>query len=361
MKSIRTPLCDLFGIEVPILQAGMGGVAYGSLAAAVSNAGGLGCIGAIDPTPERVEEELRLFRKLSDKPLCVDIGFPRRAPVELSEVKVDELPGPIKQLHKELKELGVEVKPSHDQAISIEDAKVKLDMALSYGAEAIACALGTPKWVVEACHAKGAKVIGIVGRARHVRSVMEAGADAVIVQGTEGGGHTGDVGLITLLQEALAFSTIPVIAAGGIVHGAQIAAVLTQGAQGVWLGTRFLPSRESEAESNFKAAVVEAGHDATLRSAVFDGLYVRSLRNRFTDVWEGHHDELLGYPRQRVVTSPVRWAASHANLKDYMNMPIGQGVSMVSDTLPAAQILQQLVDETVAALQAARERIQLVD
>ncbi|MGE4244274.1 NAD(P)H-dependent flavin oxidoreductase [Ramlibacter sp.] len=359
MKSIRTPLCDLFDIQVPILQAGMGGVAYGRLAAAVSNAGGLGCIAAIDGTPETVEEEIRRFRQLSNKPLCVDIGFPRRAPTGLADVEVVDLPGPIKQLHKELKALGVEVKPSHDQAMSIEDAKLKLDIALSYGAEAIACALGTPKWVVDTCHAKGTKVIGLVGRSRHVRSVMEAGADAVVVQGTEGGGHTGDVGLLALLAETLSFTTIPVIAAGGIVNGAQIAAVLTQGAQGVWLGTRFLASEESSAEDNFKAAVVEAGHDATVRTPIFDGLHIRSLRNRFIDAWDGHENEMLGYPRQRLVTSPVRWAASRANLKDYMNMPAGQGVGLVNERESAAKILAQLVDETVAALESARERIRI--
>jgi NAD(P)H-dependent flavin oxidoreductase YrpB (nitropropane dioxygenase family) len=357
VTTLKTPLCDLLGIEVTILQAGMGGVAYGRLAAAVSNAGGLGCIAAIDGTPERVENEIRLFRELSRKPLCVDIGFPVRAPKGLSDVPVPELPGPIKQLHKELNDLGVEIKPTHDQAMSIEDARRKLDIALSYKAEAIACALGTPTWVVEECHARGAKVIALVGRAKHAQSAIRNGADVVVVQGTEGGGHTGDIGLIALLAEVLEFATVPVVAAGGIVNGKQIAGVLTQGAQGVWVGTRFIATLEAEAEENFKAAVVEVGYDDTLRSPIFDGLHVRQIRNRFTDAWDGHWDELAPYPIQRVFTAPIRYAAARNNLKDYMLLPAGQGVGMVRDVLPAGEVLRRLAEETVEALRAARERV----
>lgn len=361
MPTLKTPLCDLLRIEYPILQAGMGGVSFGRLAAAVSNAGGLGCLGAIDMSPEVMEQEIKLFRRASTKPLGVDLGFPARAPKDLADVKVSELPGPIKQLHKEINALGVEITPTEDQAISLEDARRKLDIALAHGVEVIACALGTPRWVVEQCHAKGAKVMSIVGRARHAQAAIRNGTDAVIVQGTEGGGHTGDVGLVTLLAEVLDFSAVPVVAAGGIVNGAQIAGILTQGAQGVWIGTRFLATEESVAESNFKAAVVEADHDTTLRSPIFDGLHVRQLRNRFTDAWDGHWDELQPYPIQRVLTAPIRFAAARHDLKDYMNLAAGQGSGLIRDIPPAGALVSRLVAETVAALQQARTRITVAD
>ena len=223
MTTLKTPLCELLGIEYPILQAGMGGVAFGPLAAAVSKAGGLGTIAAISPTPERVEQEIKLVRSLTDKPLCVDIGFPLRAPKNLSEIKIEKLPSPIAQLQKEIEALGIEVKPVDDQAMGIEDAKAKLEICFRHKVEVIACALGTPAWVVEECHARGVKVISMVGSARHAKAAIKAGTDVVVVQGTEGGGHTGDVGLITLLAEVLEFSPVPVVAAGGIVNGAQIA------------------------------------------------------------------------------------------------------------------------------------------
>ncbi|MBN9742713.1 nitronate monooxygenase [Amycolatopsis sp. A1MSW2902] len=352
-SQLRTPLCDLLGIEVPIMQAGMGNVAYGRIAAAVSNAGGLGSIGGIDITPEEVDEEIKLFRKLSDKPLCVDLGFPANAPKGLSDVEVPELPGPLKQLKSELDEHGIEVKPTTDQAISLADNKKKLEIALDHGVEVIACALGTPAWVVEACHAKGAKVMSIVGLAKHARSAIRNGTDIVIVQGTEGGGHTGEVGLITLLAEVLEFATVPVVAAGGLVKGAQIAACLTMGAQGAWVGTRFLASKESGSEDVFKQAVVESEYDSTLRSLLFDGLHVRMLRNRFTEVWEGHEDELSPYPVQRVLTMPFKYAAMKANLKTHMSLPSGAGAGMINDVPGAADILNRLAEETVEALQGA--------
>ncbi|MGC4250105.1 MAG: nitronate monooxygenase [Sphingobium sp.] len=358
MATLKTPLCELLNIEYPILQAGMGGVAFGPLAAAVSKAGGLGTIAAISPTPERVEQEIKLVRSITDKPVCVDIGFPARAPKELAEVSLDNLPSPLQELHKEIEALGVEIKKTDDQAMSIEDAKAKLDIALSYGVEVIACALGTPAWVVEECHKRGAKVIGIVGKASHACSAIRNGADVIVVQGTEGGGHTGDVGLITLLAEVLEFATVPVVAAGGIVNGAQIAGVLTQGAQGVWVGTRFIGTEESSVGPNYKQSIVEAGYDSTIRSLLFDGLYVRQIKNRFTEVWDGKENELLPYPLQRVAVAPSRFAAAAADMKDHQALPAGQGSSLIRDLPPAGDVLRRLVEETVTTLGTARDRFQ---
>ena len=348
---LRTPLCDRLGIDVPVMQAGMGNVAYGRLAAAVSNAGGLGSIGGIDIPPEEVEAEIRLFRSLSDRPLCVDLGFPANAPKGLDDVAVPELPGPLRQLESELGEHGIEVVPTTDQAISLADNKRKLEISLDHGVEVIACALGTPEWVVQECHARGATVMSIVGQAKHARSAIRHGTDIVVVQGTEGGGHSGDVGLITLLAEVLEFAgDVPVVAAGGLVKGSQIAACLTLGAQGVWVGTRFLASAESGSEDVFKEAVVDAEYDSTLRSLLFDGLHVRMLRNRFTEVWEGHEDELSPYPIQRVLTMPFKYAAMKANLKSHMSLPSGAGAGMITEVPGAAEILERLVQETVDAL-----------
>ena len=359
MTVLKTPLCDLLGIEYPILQAGMGGVAFGPLAAAVSKAGGLGTIAAISPTPQRVDQEIRLVLSQTDKPFAVDIGFPARAPKELAEVQVDDLPGPLKVLKKEIEDTGVVIHPTDDQAMSIEDAKEKLEICFRHKVPVIACALGTPKWVVDACHERGVKTISVVGSARHARSAMKAGTDVVVVQGTEGGGHTGDVGLITLLAEVLEFATVPVVAAGGLVNGAQIAAVLTQGAQGAWVGTRFIATPESSVGVNYKTAIVEAGYDQTIRSLLFDGLYVRQLRNRFTEVWEGREDEMLPYPAQRLAVAKVRFAAAENDLKDLQPLIAGQGSSVIKDVIPAAEVLHRLVDETVAALKKAQQRIQV--
>ncbi|MEV6362364.1 NAD(P)H-dependent flavin oxidoreductase [Nocardia asteroides] len=357
MAILKTDLCDLLNIEYPILQAGMGGVAFGPLAAAVSKAGGLGTIAAISPSPERVEEEIKFVRSVTDKPLCVDIGFPPRAPQNPEPVPADQVPGPIKELEAEMRALGVDPTPVDDKAMGIEDAKRKMEICREYGVEVIACALGTPEWAVEQAHSWGAKTISMVGRASHAKRAIANGTDIVVVQGTEGGGHTGDVGLITLLQEVLDFATVPVVAAGGIVTGDQIAAVLTQGAQGAWIGTRFINTVESSVGPNYKQSIVEADHDTTIRSLIFDGLYVRQLQNRFTEVWKGHEAQLLPYPHQRVAISPARFAAAAADLKDQQALPAGQGSGLIRDVAPAAEVLERLVAETAAALDAAKGRI----
>jgi NAD(P)H-dependent flavin oxidoreductase YrpB (nitropropane dioxygenase family) len=148
-----------------------------------------------------------------------------------------------------------------------------------------------------------------------------------------------------------------VVAAGGIVNGAQIAGVLTQGAQGVWVGTRFIATHEATVGPNYKQSIVEAGYDQTIRSLLFDGLYVRQLKNRYTEVWEGHEQEILPYPAQRVAIGPVRFAAVEADMKDHQPLPAGQGSSLIKDVRPAGDVLRRLADETVAALLASRDRL----
>lgn len=359
MPTLRTSLCNLLDIEVPILQAGMGLVSYADLAAAAANAGAFGCLGGIDIPVYELEDEIKQFRKLSAKPLGVDLGFPERAPSGLSEVVLpDPLPEPVQLLRSELAQIGVEVRDDEpDQAISRDDNMEKLQISLDLGVETIVCGLGTPVEVVEMVKSRGATVMSIVGTARAARKVMDNGTDAVIVQGTEGGGHSGFVGTGVLLAEVLEFATVPVIAAGGITNGAQIAGYLTAGAEGVWIGTRFLVTKEGGSEDAFKRALVEAGPSSTVHTPIFDGLHVRSLRNRFITAWEGKEDQYAGYPVQRRLMIPIRDAAARAEQADYMNLACGQGVSLITDIPGAGELVQRLVDETVRALAASAERI----
>ncbi|MFG2657306.1 NAD(P)H-dependent flavin oxidoreductase [Streptomyces sp. NPDC048425] len=360
MSTLRTPLCDLLNIEVPILQAGMGLIAYSDLAAAVANAGGLGCLGGIDMSVAEVDHHIKRFRRLGDKPLALDLGFPENAPsVRTDVVLPDPLPQPIQTLRAELAEIGVKVKDDvPDQAISREDNLEKLDLALDQGVEVIVCGLGTPVEVVERCHSKGVTVMSIVGTARAAQKVINNGTDVVVIQGTEGGGHTGDVGTLTLLGEVLDFSTVPVVAAGGITTGDQVAACLVAGAQGAWIGTRFIATAEAGCQDVYKGAIVKAGYNATLRTPRFDGLHVRQLRNRFTDVWDGHEHEMQGYPVQRMLTIPIRDAAAKASVASHMNLAAGAGVGLINDLPSAGDLVKRLTDETVAAIKRSVEQIQ---
>lgn len=353
---IETPLTRMLDIDLPICQAGMGTIAYHELAAAVSAAGGLGAFGGIDMSVQELDEGIVAARALTDRSLCVDLGFPQRAPARVEDVET-AIPEPIRQLERELVDMGVPVKPVPEQAISREDAERKLEVVLDHRIEVLACALGTPEWAVERCHAAGTKVMSIVGRARQARRALANGADVIVVQGYEGGGHTGDVGLMTLLAEVLEFADVPVVAAGGISQGSQIAGLLVAGASGVWVGTRFVATQESRGEEGFKRKIVESASDGTIRSLLADGLYHRQLRNRATEVWEGKEDEILPYPAQRVANAAVRRAAHTAGLEEYMTLGAGQGSVMVRDIPPAAEVLQALADETVTALRSGLETL----
>lgn len=350
---LDTPLTRLLDIDLPICQAGMGTIAYHELAAAVSRAGGLGAFGGIDMTAQELDEGIRAVRALTDRPVCVDLGFPQRAPAQVSEVDLTALPGPIRQLEQELTDLGIAIEPVAEQAISKQDSEAKLEVLLDHRVEVLACALGTPEWVVARCHEAGTKVMSIVGRSRQARRALANGADAIVVQGYEGGGHTGEVGLMTLLTEVLEFADVPVVAAGGISKGSQIAALLVAGASGVWVGTRFVATKESRAEEEFKQKIVDAEPDGTIRSLLCDGLWHRQLRNRATEVWDGREDEILPYPQQRVANAPVRRAAHRNHLGEYMTLGAGQGSSMVRDIPSAAEVLERLAQETLETLRSA--------
>lgn len=359
MPTLRTPLCDLLKIDVPILQAGMGLVAYADLAAAAANAGALGTLGGIDMSVAEVESNIPRFRELSDRTLCLDLGFPERAPANRADVSVpDPLPKPIRTLRAELEKMGIEVDDDvSDQAISRSDNLEKLEFALEQGVEVIACGLGTPADVVDLCHSKGATVMSIVGTARAAHKVIDNGTDVVIVQGTEGGGHSGEVGTLVLLAEVLEFATVPVVAAGGIANGRQIAGVLAAGAEGAWVGTRFIATVEAGSPQVHKEAVVEAGPSSTWRSPAFDGLAVRQLRNRFTQVFEEEESEMQPYPMQRRLTVPVRDAAAGASIASHMVLPAGQGTSLIGDLPGAAEVVAKLTEEAATALRETGGRV----
>jgi NAD(P)H-dependent flavin oxidoreductase YrpB (nitropropane dioxygenase family) len=354
---LETSLCRLLDIELPILQAGMGRVAYGEITGTVSEAGGLGFIGGIDITPTELEAEIAVARKLTDKPIGVDLGFPVRAPQTKGDVEIPPAPEPIVTLRQELAENGVTVADSTDQAISASDAKEKLEIALGAGVEAIVCALGTPGWAVEMCHERDAKVISLVGSTRGAERSIQSGTDAIIACGYEAGGHIGRIGLLTLLTEVLEFFDGPVVGAGGIVKGSQIAAVLTAGGAGVWVGTRFLATQESRAPDVHKKAVLEVPNDKTIRSNLFDGLGVRFIRNRFTDVWEGRDSEIADFPLQRLYTAPIWHAAAESGMGDYMPLSAGQGSGMINELPSAADVVRALAEETEAAIETAHASV----
>jgi len=192
------------------------------------------------------------------------------------------------------------------------------------------------------------------GKVRHAIKAERAGADVVSAQGTEAGGHTGEVGTLALVPQVVDAVKIPVLAAGGIADGRGIAAALALGAQGAIVGTRFIASDESTAAPSYRKALVDGSEDSTVRTRCYTGKPARAIRNSYTSEWEARAGEIQPFPIQ-VMESVQRGVMDYAGRRgdadpDRTFMPAGQGLGLIHDVRPAAQVFRQLVEETTAAI-----------
>jgi NAD(P)H-dependent flavin oxidoreductase YrpB (nitropropane dioxygenase family) len=321
------------------MNAGMGSAAFGDLAGAVAASGGVGVIGTSSMTHVGLQNEIDNAREWSDGPLAVDIVFPTKAPSGRAVEVPNEIPEPIKELESELEEKGVQV-PDFDEVTnedevfghSLEEAKKHLSVALDNDVDAVATAMGTPEWVVEKCHDAGVKVISLVGHPKHAVHAENAGADLIIADGTEGGGHSGGISTLTLVPMVDKVVDVPVVAAGGIVHGSQITAALSLGAVGVWCGTLFVPTKESASDPDHKRSILEADiGDPTVRTKAIDGYPLRLIENRVTEVYEGRENEIERYPQQKALTKAITEAAISGDKDEYKTFAAGQGSGLIED------------------------------
>lgn len=347
MSHLRTPVCDLFGIEYPIFAAGMGGVTLAPLAAAVSAAGGLGVLGATFHTPDQLREEIRAVRRTTDRPFGVDLLIPTDIPPDISARPIPPFPAFLKDLLPEVEGLRGAPPPP----LTLELARAQVAVTLAERVPVLVSALGTPEWLVRDAHAAGTKVISLVGNVRQARRLAEIGVDCIVAQGLEAGGHVGTVTTVVLVPGVVDAVSVPVLAAGGIGDGRGVAAALMLGAQGAWIGTRFLATVESSAHDNHKKRILDVDEEGTMVSRSYTGKPSRVLRNRFTARWKGHDAEILPMPWQRIWVEPLVAPAKAAGMVDLANFPTGQGAGAISDIPHAAEVFDRLVTETVQALE----------
>lgn len=327
--ALRTELCERLGIEVPIIQAGMGFIARGELAAAVSEAGGLGMIGSASLSPDELRAEIRKVRERTDRPFGVDILFAtRRAPA--ADVVTGQL---------------------------TDDVQAHVDVVFEERVPVLASGLGDPGPVVPRAHELGMTVIALVGNTKNARRVAASGVDVVVAQGYDGGGHTGRVGTLSLVPAVLDAVDLPVMAAGGIGDGRGIAAVLAMGGVGVWMGTRFVASDEAFGHEKYKGRITEIDDEGTTRTRCFSGKPCRMIRNQTTAAWEDPDLEatIQPFPRQfRVIRDwlgedPYTTGRFEGKVETGA-LAAGQSSAVIHDVRPAGDILRTLVDETEAAL-----------
>jgi enoyl-[acyl-carrier protein] reductase II len=317
VMGLHTPLCDLLGVEHPVMLAGMGGVSYAELAAAVTNAGGYGVLGMAGQGPDFIREQMRQVRKLTDGPFGVDL-----------------------------------------LAASPESLTASVDVIIEEGASSFVAGLGVPMPIMEKLKKAGLKVMVVCGAVKHAVKAEQAGCDAVICQGGEGGGHTGLVGTMPLVAQAVEAVKIPVVAAGGLYDGRGLAAALTLGAVGVWMGTRFIASHEAHAGGLYRETIVNSSDEDTIRTRSYSGKPMRVKKNAWVDDWESRPADIQPFPQQAMLSSRSGAMGGIGGQIEGLDpdkscFAMGQSAGGVHEVLPAAEIVRRLVADAEAALARA--------
>ena len=364
---MRTPLCDDLGIEFPIFAF----THCRDVVVAVSKAGGFGVLGAVGFSPEQLEIELQwIDEHIGDRPYGVDIVIPNKYEGMDANMSGDDLATMLRDMvpqenldfaRKLLADHGVPVQDeAEDNTMQLlgwteATATPQVEVALQHPKMTlIANALGTPPAeVMDLIHNAGRKVAALCGSPYQARKHADAGVDIIIAQGGEGGGHCGEVGSIVLWPQVVKeVAPVPVLAAGGIGSGAQIAAALALGCQGAWSGSQWLMVEESENTPVQQAAYISAGSRDTVRSRSFTGKPCRMLRNDWTDAWEQPgNPEPLGMPLQYMV-SGIAVAATHRypdQTVDVAFNPVGQVVGQFEKVEKTAAVVERWVNEYLEA------------
>ncbi len=367
---MRTPLCALLGIEHPIV----GFTPSEHVAAAISRAGGLGVLGCVRfNDAEELDAVLGwMDANTGGRPYGVDVVMPARIPAEGAAADLDRLIPPAHRdfVEQTLVKLGVPPLPAGSQAGDgvlgwlHSVARQHVEVALAHPARLIANALGPPPPdVISRAHDRGMRVAALAGKAEHARSHVASGVDIVVAQGYEAGGHTGEIASMVLIPEIAdaVGDQVPVLAAGGIGCGRQIAAALALGAVGVWMGSAWLTTEEytfGSAMPALREALLAATSSDTVRSRIYSGKPARLLKNRWTRAWsEPGAPDPLPMPLQNLLVSEAHQRLMRSGQPDVVPMPVGQIVGRMNEVRPVADLVAALVreaDETLARLNALR-------
>jgi NAD(P)H-dependent flavin oxidoreductase YrpB (nitropropane dioxygenase family) len=378
---MHTEVCDRLGIEFPIFAFSH----CRDVVAAVTNAGGFGVLGATGHSPRALEIDLAwIDEQVSGKPYGVDLLLPvnydKTAPQHgqpeppaapppgdrfpaghqaflddlLTRYQVPELPGHL---------------PASAGALSVspQAASSLLDVAFAHPIRLVASALGPPPAeLVRQAHDRGVVVAALVGTAEHARRQQAAGVDLIVAQGTEAGGHTGQISTMVLVPEVVrTVAPVPVLAAGGIVTGAQMAAAMALGAQGVWCGSVWLTTEEAETDPSVKKKMLAASSADTVRSRSLTGKPARMLRSAWTDEWESDQaPAALPMPLQTMLTASAQQrinrnaGAGGSGAQELATYFVGQGVGLMDRVRPARQVVEQMVADYLAVAENFAAQLQ---
>lgn len=347
MLSLETKVCQLFGIEFPIIQAGMaGGPATAELAAAVSEAGGLGTLGAAYLEPAALRGAIAEVKAATRKPFAVNI-FASKEKDDFS--RLEEVQHALAPFRKELKINEPDISSSADW--SRQQFEICLEMAVPVISTAFGLLEGEQ---MRAAKSAGIKVIAMATTVEESQMAEQSGVDAVVAQGSEAGGHRGtfsledhpdgaQIGTMSLVPQIVDAVKIPVIAAGGIADGRGLAAALVLGASAVQIGTRFLLAEEAGTHTAYQQKIIEATEDQTTITKSFSGRPARAIQNRFIKEFEEAGTKALPFPSHNTVTRDIRAAAARQGNNDFLSLWAGQSLRLVNKKMPAAQMIREIV------------------
>ena len=355
---LRTRLCDEYGCEYPIV-----GFAHTrDVVAAVTNAGGIGVYGANSLTAEQMRADLRWIReRVGDRPFGVDLllsaSYVEGAPEDL-ESQIPQ--GHADFVERVMEEHGIpEPKTPGPWGVARVDllrkARAKFEIIKEERIPIFASGMGSPAFILDELHAAGVKVWGLIGLARQAQRELEQGLDLIVAQGQDSGGHTGRMGTFSLVREVAELARgrdTPILAAGGVVTGEHLVAALALGADGVWCGTLWQTTHESETSMAKKQKLIAAGNQDAWVSTAIDGKRMRVVRNRMIDVFDAPDaPPPLAMPLQGMLLGKLEQAVEDHQVEDWLRIPAGQGVGFVTAMQPARQTLLGLVDEARGTLE----------
>ncbi len=311
---MKTKITELLGIEYPVIQGGMAWVAEHKLAAAVSEAGGLGLIGAASAPPEIIREEIRKCKELTKKPFGVNIMLLNPNAEEIAKIVVEE------------------------------------------GVPVVTTGAGSPTKFMEMWKQAGVKVIPVVASVAMAKLMERGGADAVVAEGTESGGHIGSTTTMALVPQVVDAVNIPVIAAGGIADGRGMAAALMLGAEAVQMGTRFVVAKESIVHEQYKNKIIKASDIDSEVTGLSTGHPVRSLRNKMTKEYLKLEKSGADFMElEKLTLGSLRNAVMDGDVTNGTVMA-GQIAGMIKSELTCKEIVEQITTEAAEVIRAARER-----
>ena len=370
---MKSRICEILDIEFPLLAFSH----CRDVVVAVSKAGGMGVFGAVNHPPDRLEEELNwIDDHIDGKPYGIDLIVPNKYEGKGKSVSTDDVVKSIPQGHKDF---AKSILDSHNiesndpdevrkgtvqfgKNLSEEGAENSLEVAMKHPIKLIANALGVPpKIMLDLGKKHNVAVAALVGAKEHALKQVEAGVDILVVAGGEAGGHCGDVSTMVLVPEVYNaikdVKDIPILAAGGITTGGQMAAAMSMGASGAWCGSVWLTTSEAETNPIVKEKMLAASSRDTVRSRSRTGKHSRQLRSPWTDAWENEGPEPLPMPLQSFVSEPALRKidklsqSGHEGAKQLATYFVGQGVGLMNHAISAGTVVQNFKEDFIEAFE----------